>query len=241
MSNRLENYLASRNRKAQKIATILSQHLGGDLSSMHALDVGCSIGWIAHALSAQFGMVVGIDMERESLARAERTSAAGDALQFVIGDGSRLPFAAERFDVVVFAQVYEHVPRQQALADEIWRVLCPGGVCFFSGPNRLALIEEHYALPFLSWLPRPLAELYVRALRHGQRYDVYPRSYWSIRRMWRRFVIRDYTAHMLRAPEQYSVEDHVRGARMAGLMPDAALRALAPLFPNYNWILEKPS
>ncbi len=63
------------------------------------------------------------------------------------------PLEDESCDLVICAQVYEHVPDDRRLAEEVYRVLKPGGVVFFSGPNWLFPIEGHYHLPFLHWLP----------------------------------------------------------------------------------------
>ena len=235
---RFDAYLASRGRKAEKIAAILAEHLGDDLSSLRALDVGCSLGWIAQALNDRFALTVGIDTQRQGL--VEAAAGGGEtAPHFVAGDGARMPFRDAQFDVAIYAYVYEHIAEQQAVADEIWRVLRPGGVCLFSGPNRLAAVEEHFRLPFLSWLPRPLAALLTRAIRR-RAYDVYPRALWTLRHMWRRFAIRDYTVKMIADPARYSVEEHVGRGGAVSRLPRPLLRALAPIFPNYNWILEKP-
>jgi SAM-dependent methyltransferase len=41
----------------------------------------------------------------------------------------------------------------EALLDEVWRVLKPGGLAYLACPNRYSLVEPHYRLPFLSWFP----------------------------------------------------------------------------------------
>jgi len=231
---------ASRRRKAHKISTILKEYLGRDLSALHALDVGCSSGWITYSLRDQFAGLVGIDIDREGLLHATRLGGGESTPRFVLGDGGRLPFAREQFDAAICAQVYEHVPHQQALADEVWRVLKPGGVCFFSGPNRLAVMEEHYWLPFLSWLPRPLAHAYVRFTRRGREYDVAARTIWTMRRLWSRFEIRDVTIEMIRHPQRYSVTEQVQRFGALQRLPASVLKAMAWLIPNYNWVLRKP-
>jgi hypothetical protein len=38
-------------------------------------------------------------------------------------------------------------------------------------PNRWGLVEPHFRLPFLSWVPRRLADPYVRVARRGTHYD----------------------------------------------------------------------
>ena len=51
---------------------------------------------------------------------------------------------------------------------EISRVLEPGGNLYIAFPNRFAVIEPHYKLPFLSWLPQQLADLYVKWTGKGK-------------------------------------------------------------------------
>jgi hypothetical protein len=40
----------------------------------------------------------------------------------------------------------------------VYRVLKPGGIVLTTVPNRRAFRDPHYHLPFINWLPRPLAE-----------------------------------------------------------------------------------
>jgi SAM-dependent methyltransferase len=79
-----------------------------------------------------------------------------------VADALHLPFADDSLDVVICSHVYEHVPEPVQMFREIHRVLCMGGVCYFSAGNRLMWNEPHYNLPLLSVLPRPLAHLYIR-------------------------------------------------------------------------------
>jgi len=224
-----------REQKADKILTVLQDFLG-DLSGLRCLDIGCGQGIIAVRLAEMFSFVVGVDLAvariHEAWIGEQRPN-----LRFVHADGGRLPFPAGHFDVVVCAQVYEHVHDQKMLASEVWRALRPGGVCFFSGPNRWALIEEHYWLPFLSWLPSPLADQYVHLFRGQPSYDVRPLSYWQLQSMWRDFRIYDYTVPMLKSSERFRLS--MKGLRGLRYVPAWLLRLLVPVVPNYNWILVK--
>lgn len=229
------SYRAHREQKADKIIVVLQDFLG-DLSGLRCLDIGCGRGIIALRLADVFGFVVGVDLELSELREAwlgkQRVN-----LRFVHADGSHLPFPSGCFDVVVCAQVYEHVQDQKALASEIWRTLRTGGVCFFSGPNRWAMVEEHYWLPFLSWLPGPLADRYVHFFRGQPRYDIWPLSYWRLRSMWRDFWIYDYTVPMLKSPERFRLS--MKALRILRYVPAGILKFLLPVVPNYNWVLVK--
>ncbi len=46
-----------------------------------------------------------------------------------------LPFKDETFDCVISSQVIEHIPREQVLFDEMWRVLRPGGMLIIGTPD----------------------------------------------------------------------------------------------------------
>lgn len=228
----------SRDRKARKMLAVLEHALGPDLSDRRCLDIGCASGLITRVLALRLQWAIGLEYDPDAVERMDASDM--DNLLFLRGDATRLPLPDAAVDLVVCAQVYEHVSDADALAEEVYRVLRPGGVCFFSGPNRLDLIERHYGLPFLSWLPRPLADGYVRLTRRGTAYRERPRAYWGLRRLWGRFKIRDYTADMIRNPAAFGCAVEVGSLAWVGRLPTWALRLLTPLYPNYNWVLVKP-
>jgi SAM-dependent methyltransferase len=90
---------------------------------------------------------------------------------------TQLPFADETFDVVLTNHVIEHVGDEQAqrahLA-ELRRVLRPCGVGYLAVPNRWMLVEPHYKLAFLSWLPHAWRTPYLRSMGKGKVYDCEP-------------------------------------------------------------------
>ena len=94
------------------------------------LDVGCGPGWLAEALTAQGHTVTGVDLE-EAPGVAERMQRFVRAdleqgLPDEVGDG---------FDVVIAADVIEHVRDPQALLTEMSHRLRRGGTLIASVPN----------------------------------------------------------------------------------------------------------
>jgi SAM-dependent methyltransferase len=227
-----------RTRKAYKIRAMANDFIGHNLSGMDCLDIGCSIGVISSTLADSSRSVIGMDIDVESVQWAHKNSARSNC-SFIIANGMQASFSAEIFDVIICAQCYEHVADARQLRDEIYRLLKPGGICIFSGPNRLALIEDHYGLPLLSWLPHPLADLYIQLARRGQAYDINPLTLWELRNLWKNLTIHDYTITMLREPEKYLIEDEINGLAWLRYLPDWLLRKLLIFSPNYNWILQK--
>jgi 2-polyprenyl-3-methyl-5-hydroxy-6-metoxy-1,4-benzoquinol methylase len=192
--------------KAETIIRVCQDFVGSpDLSHLHLLDVGSSNGIIDNHLARHFGRVSGIDIDQPAMDHA-RATFNRDNLEFSFGDAMDISLADESVDVVVCTQIYEHVPNAQTLFSEIYRVLKPGGFCYFSGNNRLMLMEPHYRLPLLSVIPRPMAHLYMRLAGKGDHYHEKHFSWWTLRKLCRDFSIEDYSARVVAEPEKYAVD-----------------------------------
>ena len=49
--------------------------------------------------------------------------------------------------------------------DTIYNLLNPGGICLFIAGNKLKFIEPHFKLPFLSYMPSKLGNLYIKLMK----------------------------------------------------------------------------
>ena len=108
-----------------------------DPHSTHALDVGCGGGLLAEEFAAMGFRVTGLDPSSKSLAAAHAHAAQrGLPIDYRLGYGDALPFAAEAFALVSCCDVLEHIPRWDAVIGEIARVLKPGGVFVYDTINR---------------------------------------------------------------------------------------------------------
>ncbi len=227
--------VTSRRNKALKIVTAVRDVLGQDRRDLCCLDVGCASGLITSHLASEYGHVLGLDPDHTAINHAPRHP----NLSYALGDAMSLPFRAASVDLVICAQVYEHVPDPARLFAEIWRVLRGGGLCFFSGPNRWAIVEAHYGLPLLHWLPPRLAAWYLRAAGTNHAYEERPLTLRQLRQLVRDFEVSDYTVEMLRAPDRYHCQDEIPLAGLMQHVPASVWRRLYGLLPNYNWVLRK--
>lgn len=121
------------------------------------LDVGCGTGSLALAAKARVGAsgtVHGIDASREMIEQASRKAQRRRVpMDFRIATVEALPFPDRSLDVVFSTLMLHHLPRpvRRACADEIARVLRPGGrvlVADFRAPARrrggwLARLHRH--------------------------------------------------------------------------------------------------
>jgi SAM-dependent methyltransferase len=223
----------SRRRKAAKIVAVLRHFLGrDDLSGLQVLDVGCSAGFIADELRLTGAQVTGLDIDEPGLEKAR--SRFGEHVEFVLASGDTIPLPSKSMDIVVFNHIYEHVPNPAAIIAEIRRVLRDDGVVYLGLGNRLGVMEPHYKLPFLSWLPKRLAHRYVRLTGRADSYYETFQTRRGLRRMFSALQVWDYTYAVLASSEAFCADDLV--PQRLRMMPLAFWRAMTPVLPTYLWV-----
>jgi ubiquinone/menaquinone biosynthesis C-methylase UbiE len=103
-----------------------------------ALDLGCGDGRLTSLLQAP--VVVGADVSDVALGRAR--SRLPEIVELVgLVPGGELPFADNEFDLVLCAEVLEHVHDLQRLLSEARRVLRPGGRLAVTTPGHWFLMR----------------------------------------------------------------------------------------------------
>jgi len=101
-----------------------------------ALDVACGTGNVAIPLARRGADVTGVDIATNLLEQArDRALAEGVAARFDEGDAERLPYADASFDVVATMFGAMFAPRPELVAEELARVLKPGGLLAMANWN----------------------------------------------------------------------------------------------------------
>ena len=216
------SYRASRAQKALVIESVI----GRELRSAGLIgDVGSGNGLLKRELERLTGRkVFGFEVDPAMPIERSRTC---------IADGGRLPVPDGTFDLLLLNHVYEHVADPRALFREMARILTPGGHAYVTAGNKWAIVEPHYRLPFLSWLPGQIADLYLRWTRRGE-------SYRDIRFLGYRTVVRCMSVPGLRVNDvtERAIRSGLRRSARSGYrLPWRILRRLPGILRG--WVLRR--
>lgn len=99
------------------------------------LDAGCGQGQSFRLLKEAFQpqRIIGVDIHRESLARARSAAdELGFPVELIAGDCRTLSCASESIDIIFCHQTFHHLVHQEASLAEFRRVLKPGGTLLFA-------------------------------------------------------------------------------------------------------------
>jgi SAM-dependent methyltransferase len=165
------------------------------LDNARVLEHGCGIGmYSAEIRRRHTPYVEAFDIEYERVMTAHQATPHA-----LVAAAEHLPYASNSFDTVLSQDVLEHVQDDLASAQEIVRVLKPGGRAFILVPNRWYPFETHghywrgeYHFgntPLLNYLPDVLRN---RLAPHVRAYTAR-----SLRRLFSQCPVRTLTHHRI--------------------------------------------
>lgn len=227
--------MPSRRLKAMKIERLLELDVG--TTPLRMLEVGCGSGGISHYFgthpSGRFDMHA-VDV------KDSRAVTEGYAYQQV--SHTKLPFPDDSFDTVISNHVIEHVGDEAAQLShlqELRRVLRPAGSGYLAVPNRWMIVEPHYRLAFLSWLPETWRSGYLRLFRNATHYDCRPLEMAELEEMFSvsGFAFRNICVEAIRA--MLAIEGSKGMLRhFVAILPDQILALMNPINPTLIYKIE---
>ena len=244
MDNRL-NYsshaaldISGRHLKAAKIHQLLPLAASPNVP-LRLLEVGTGSGAIAQyfsILTSQRFIVSAVDVNDQRM--------VSDGYDFQLYDGQHLPYKDETFDIVISNHVIEHVGNYHQQSNhlvEICRVLAKNGYAYLATPSKWQIVEPHFNLPFLSWIPRGMRDSYVRLAGKGNHYDCNLLRPAELRRLLKAtgLPFKNMNTDALKA--LISIEQP-RGITMylLALLPNILLEMLRNSFPTSIFLIHKP-
>ncbi len=224
--------------KAKKTIAVLKDYLN-NTDTLTLLDIGCSSGIMTNEYAKFFKKVIGIDIDSNAVEYAKLNLNPSNVEYFItpIEESKLRP---ESFDAITCSHIYEHVPSSEVLMKKIFELLKPGGVCYFAAGNRFKIIEAHYKLPFLSWLPKKLANVYIKIFTNENEYYEKHLSLKKLKALVRDFEVTDYTLKIIKDPKRYSANEMLKEKTIKYFVVNFLSKFLYFLFPTYIWILRKP-
>jgi len=127
---------------AREISTLMHQldglPGGRQVDRTAALDFGCGVGRLTHALALYFDSVVGVDVSSVMIAHAQRLNRLPNRVTYVHNDRSDLQVLGDRrFNLIYTDLVLQHMPPEaaQGYLDEFLRLLAPQGLVVFQLPS----------------------------------------------------------------------------------------------------------
>ena len=110
--------------------------------SMVVLDFGAGACWFSRLLNQMQCITISVDVSETALELGKRlfdeSPIVGEYLRpprFLVFDGERMDVADESVDRIICFDVFHHVPNQEQILREFYRILKPGGIAGFSEPG----------------------------------------------------------------------------------------------------------
>jgi len=235
-NNQMFDY-ETRLKKSKKAICIITDYLS-DTKNLNLLDIGCSTGIMTNEYSKYFTEIIGIDIDKEAVEYAMKNFKKKN-LTFLEGSYDSESIEMKRFDVITCSHIYEQVDSAEDLFDTIYKLLKPGGICYLVAGNRYKIIEPQFKLPFLSFLPGKIANLYLRVTKKQGEYYQKHKSLYNLKKLVRKFEIHDYTIETIRRPDKYSSDDLIKEGSYKQKIYILIAKIFYFLVPTYIWVLKK--
>ena len=136
---------------SEKLFSFLDLPLDGSL-----LDAGGGTGRIVQSLNDKVPTIVVVDLSMGML----RVASKKDGIYPVCSQVEALPFISGTFDRIIMVDAFHHVCDQSETAEELWRMLKPGGRLVIEEPDvqnfsvkliaifeKIALMRSHFLSP----------------------------------------------------------------------------------------------
>lgn len=179
----------------EDILRVAEKELQKKANKLKVLDVGSGWGEYSFELEKHVKEVVGLEPFKKVY---------DVAIKSKVNRKSKVKFhnlkiedfhTQETFDLVLSLTTIEHMSNAERSFQHIFSLLKPGGMIYVTAPNKWWIFDSHYdGLPFLGWLPLPIANAYMRITGKGSSFKdcSYAKSYFGMKKLFNQFPCRYY-------------------------------------------------
>jgi len=141
--------------------------MGNLIKDKYVAEIGCGHGYVSVALSLEVSELDGFDVDSNAIKNAKnlKDKFSIKNLNFFLFDGYNTNKPSNSYDVVISADVLEHVPDPKRYLNECYRILKDNGVLILTTPNGLIakknerIIKSHSPYHITEFFPSELEEL----------------------------------------------------------------------------------
>jgi SAM-dependent methyltransferase len=140
-----ESFFATGEREVDSMLAVAGE-LGKPANRTAALDFGCGLGRLTHALSCHFDRVIGVDISESMITQARELSEGKSNCAFMVGEDKGLAMIeTDSIDLIYSNLVLQHLPSRGLICEylgEFLRVAKPQGLVVFQLPAELTLVHR---------------------------------------------------------------------------------------------------
>ncbi len=225
-------------REARRIMAVCRHYSAYPPETLTALQLGASTGIMTETFARHFKRVIALDRDVSSLQLSKKIS-RHDNIDYICAGGTDLNVDDNSIDVVICDRYLELTRDHHKLMSEIYRVLKYEGFCYFGATSKHTVVERNYSLPFLSWLPKPAAELYLKLAGYRGTYEPEIPSLNQLNKLTEDFWRHDYTRIIRRNPGEFFSEDMADPKGFTSKFTLTFFKHFYPYLPTWVWVLTK--
>lgn len=178
-----------RYKEIDSLLSLIEPSLDKPLEDCSVVDIGCGAGSLSIPIAKRVKDVLGIDASERLIGIAKEWAEKEGLTNIRLEPVSVYDFEEKGFDLAIASDVIEHVPDQRRFLEVLVNSLRVKGAFYLTTNNRLWPLEGHHNLPFLSYLPRNLADRYVRFMGKGDHFRIYPLTLSDLKRLLDHFPV----------------------------------------------------
>jgi ubiquinone/menaquinone biosynthesis C-methylase UbiE len=127
-------------------------------NNMRLLDYGCGSGQSVLSLRLSGYQAFGVDIDKNAVSEGRKIlddhGFDGKNILFSFDENNPIPFDDKYFHFIFSQEVIEHVNNVSTMAQDLKRVSFPRSFGFHVFRPQYNIIEPHFYMPFVHWLPK---------------------------------------------------------------------------------------